>query len=35
MGKVINKGKVNGFEVSYASIMLGNIFLDVAHALHK
>ena len=34
MGKVIKKGKVNGFEASYALAMLGTIVLDVAHVLH-
>jgi len=34
MGKVINKGKVNGFEASYALAMLGTIFLNVTHVLH-
>ena len=31
---VIKKRKVNGFEVSYALAMLGNVVLDVAHVLH-
>jgi len=34
MGKVIKKGKVNGFEVSYALFMLEIIVLNVAHVLH-
>ena len=34
MGKVIKKGKVNGFEVSYALAMLGIIVLNVAHVVH-
>lgn len=33
MGKVIKKGKVNGFKPSYALAMLGNVFLNVVHVL--
>lgn len=35
MGKVIKKGKVNGFEVSYALTILGVVVLNVAHVLHS
>lgn len=35
MGKVIKKGKVNGFEASYALAMLGTFVLNVVHALHE
>ena len=35
MRKVIGKGKVNGFEASYALAMLGTIVLNVAHILHE
>jgi len=34
MGKVIKKGKVNGFEASYALDMLGTIVLNAAHVLY-
>ena len=34
MGKVIQKGKVNGFEAQYALVMLGTFVLDVAQVLH-
>jgi len=34
MGRVIKKGKVNGFEASYALAILGTIVLDVAHVFH-
>jgi len=34
MRKVINKGKVNLFEVSYALAMLEIVILDVVHVLH-
>ena len=29
------KGKVNGFEASYALAMLGTIFVNVVHVLHE
>jgi len=35
MGKVIGKGKVNGFEASYSLAMLGNIVLNVVDVLHE
>ena len=35
MRKVTRKGKVNGFEASYALAMLGAIVLIVAHLLHE
>jgi len=35
ISKVIKKGKVNGFEVSYALAMLGRIVLNVVHGAHR
>ena len=35
MRKVTGKGKVNGFEASYALAILGTIVLNVAHLLHN
>jgi len=34
MGNIIKRGKVNGFEGSYALAILGTIVLNVAHVLH-
>lgn len=34
MGKVIKKGKVNGFEASYALAMFGTVVLDITYVLH-
>ena len=34
MRKVARKGKVNGFEASYALAILGTIVLNVADVLH-
>ena len=34
MRKVFRKGKVNGFEASYAFPMLRMIFLNVVHGVH-
>ena len=35
MRKVTRKGKVNGFEVSYALAMLGTVVLNVVHDMHR
>jgi len=35
MGKVIKKGKVNGFEVSYALATLGTVVLNVVQGVNR
>ena len=34
MRKVIRKGKINGFEVSYALAKLGTVVLNVVHVVY-
>ena len=35
MRKVVRKGKVNGFEASYAMATLRTVVLNVVHVMHE